>query len=271
MPLLKSTKAVGQSAVITRHFRWVRDYTAARMARTVNVEARESKRNAILDATEKLLASRGVEALSVQDVLDALDLSKGAFFHYFDSKAALLAALVERRSEALAAVLRAIVESSDGDALQKLLRYFAAIDEWKIANRRRALALARVWYSQGNAALRQWLYEAGMARTAPLLAALLAQGVRERVFRLTDPEFAARAVIALRQELGRAVVESLLAGKRGGRARVVSLTDAMHEAIERVLGVAPGTLARPGRAALARWFRSKPASRSKRRRAAPGA
>ena len=34
--------------------------------------------------------------MSVQDVLDEVDASRGAFYHYFDSKVALLDAVVER-------------------------------------------------------------------------------------------------------------------------------------------------------------------------------
>jgi len=36
----------------------------------------------------------GFEQMSVQDILDELKISKGAFYHYFDSKLALLDGLV---------------------------------------------------------------------------------------------------------------------------------------------------------------------------------
>ncbi len=34
--------------------------------------------------------------MTIQDILDDLQISKGAFYHYFDSKQALLEAMVER-------------------------------------------------------------------------------------------------------------------------------------------------------------------------------
>ena len=53
-------------------------------------------RERILDAASKLVVERGFTATTVDAVLDASGTTKGAFFHHFDSKAALGHALVER-------------------------------------------------------------------------------------------------------------------------------------------------------------------------------
>ena len=60
------------------------------MARTLDPAAHAVKRDTFLDAAQRLIKTKGYEALSVQDVLAAVGTSKGAFYHYFDSKAALL-------------------------------------------------------------------------------------------------------------------------------------------------------------------------------------
>ena len=58
----------------------------------------EIKRAGILDAAERLFLEKGYEGTSVQDILDALGMSKGGFYHYFDSKEAVLRAVSERRA-----------------------------------------------------------------------------------------------------------------------------------------------------------------------------
>lgn len=50
----------------------------------------------ILDATERLLAGRRFESLSVADILDAAGVSRGSFYFYFANKHAVLAGLVRR-------------------------------------------------------------------------------------------------------------------------------------------------------------------------------
>ncbi|MGH2479577.1 MAG: TetR/AcrR family transcriptional regulator, partial [Ktedonobacteraceae bacterium] len=66
------------------------------MARTVNEAAYEARRNAILDAAQRAITTRGDEQMAIADLLSELRMSSGAFYHYFDSKPALLLALVER-------------------------------------------------------------------------------------------------------------------------------------------------------------------------------
>ncbi len=46
----------------------------------------ELKRSSILKAAEMLFFERGYDRTSVQDILDALSLSKGGFYHHFPSK-----------------------------------------------------------------------------------------------------------------------------------------------------------------------------------------
>jgi TetR/AcrR family transcriptional regulator, ethionamide resistance regulator len=50
----------------------------------------------ILDATERLLADRGFESLSVADILGAAGVARGSFYFYFSNKHAVLAELVRR-------------------------------------------------------------------------------------------------------------------------------------------------------------------------------
>ena len=60
------------------------------MARSVNEKEYAFKRNQILDVTQRLVYTKGYEQMAIQDILDELLISKGAFYHYFDSKPALL-------------------------------------------------------------------------------------------------------------------------------------------------------------------------------------
>lgn len=55
-----------------------------------------SARDRILDATERLIRSRGAGQLSVEAVAQEAKVSKGGFFHHFASKDELLVALMDR-------------------------------------------------------------------------------------------------------------------------------------------------------------------------------
>lgn len=222
------------------------------MARVVNDQLREAKRNEILDAAERLVVTKGYEAMSIQDLLDALGMSKGAFYHYFESKPELLLALVDRRTAVVEERLRAIVDDPSLSGRDKLLRHFASVDDWKLAEGRAVTRLVRAWFADENAIVRQKLYAAGVARFAPLLERILAQAVREGDFNTPDPAEAARMILCLRHDLGRAAGEALLAGADHDDA-IARMAAATADAIERLLGAAPGSIAALSHAALARW------------------
>ncbi|MEO8612545.1 MAG: helix-turn-helix domain-containing protein, partial [Chloroflexota bacterium] len=62
------------------------------MVRVVKEQDYAEKRNEILDTAQRLVFSKGYERLTIQDILQALNISKGALYHYFDSKQAVLEA-----------------------------------------------------------------------------------------------------------------------------------------------------------------------------------
>ena len=72
----------------------------------------EAKKQAILDAAERLFYERGYEATSVQDILDVLQCSKGSFYHHFESKVSVLETLCVRRTDKNATLCQSKMSSN---------------------------------------------------------------------------------------------------------------------------------------------------------------
>src|SRR5437016_13390047 len=111
------------------------------MARTVNATLHMVRRDAFLDVAQRLVQAKGFESMSIQDVLDELEVSKGAFYHYFDSKQALLEAVVERFADGAMATVAPILGDPDLPALRKLEKVFAGIARWKAESKELVLAI----------------------------------------------------------------------------------------------------------------------------------
>jgi len=62
---------------------------------------KERVRRDLLDAAVALFSERGIYATRIEDITERADLGKGAFYNYFDSKDALVAALVTEGVEIL--------------------------------------------------------------------------------------------------------------------------------------------------------------------------
>src|SRR6266567_4989713 len=226
------------------------------MARIVKEQAYAGKRNEILDVAQWLVYTKGYEQMTIQDILDFLQISKGAFYHYFDSKPALLFALVERMGDQVLQLVLPIVYDPTLGALDKLHRFFATLDREKLAHKELVLAYLRVWYADENAIVRHKLYTARVKRLTPWLEKIIRQGVEEGVLTTPYPDQAARMVISLQEDLGYATVELLLSmeRERDDLSRFERIIEAYADALERVLGAPAGCLQRPSLEELSQWL-----------------
>src|SRR4029079_5518760 len=158
------------------------------MARSVNEKEYALKRNQILDVTQRLIYTKGYEQMAIQDILDELQISKGAFYHYFDSKPALLEALIERIGHEALQLLTPIVQDPDLPALEKLQRFFDTAVQWKTARKAFMIELLHVWYADHNAIVRQKVLAMWSKHSLPLLAAIFQQGIREGALNIPFPD-----------------------------------------------------------------------------------
>jgi AcrR family transcriptional regulator len=226
------------------------------MARTVNEKEYAIRRNAILDMTQRLVYTKGYEQMAIQDILKELQMSKGAFYHYFDSKPALLEALIERMQQEAEQLLLPIVQDPQLGALEKFQRYIDAGVRWKTARRAFLIELLRVWYSDHNAIVRQKMWATMSKRAMPLLLEIIHQGIREGVLNILYPDQVSTIVLSLIYGLGDAFAELLLLPHPQGDAlqRAERLVAAYNDALERVLGAPAGSLVLMDAAALEEWF-----------------
>lgn len=228
------------------------------MARTVKEEAYTLKRNEILDEARRLMYTKGYEQMTIQDILDALHISKGAFYHYFRSKQEVLEALIERLQEERDQVLLPFVHDPHLGALAKLQRVFEALVNWKTAQKTFLLALWRVLYSDENALFRQKWRAAALKRVSPLLALILLQGIEEGILSASHPEQSGEVLISLvldlSETLGVLLCSPGLASDHDMYARIATTIAAYTEALNRVLGVASGSLQLVDTETLHEWF-----------------
>ena len=231
-------------------------YSETPLPRTVNTAVHAIRREAFVDVAIRLIQSRGYEQMSVQDVLDELDASRGAFYHYFDSKLALLQAAVDHIVAAALEAVAPVAVDPTLPALQKVERLFSGIAGWKAERRELMLALLEVWYSDDNAIVRDKVRRSTVTALVPLLSAIVEQGRIEGVFSASSPDGAARAVVALLFG-GQEMAGELFFARRAGEISyevVVARMAGLAEALGRVLGAPEGSLSLIDDATLRLWF-----------------
>jgi AcrR family transcriptional regulator len=228
------------------------------MARTVNQEEFSAKRNEILTAAQRLIYTKGYERMTIGDILAELKISSGAFYHYFDSKPAVLEGFIERIKEETEKPLLPILHDPHLSAIEKLQGFFATLDRLRIAQKTVVVDMLRVWYADDNAIVRQKVDEAVLEQRAPLLVEIVRQGIQEGVFTTAYPDQAGEVILALLQRMGNTHARLFLSFEQERDElrcieRIATTHAAYMDAIERVLGAPSQSLYRTDTEAVKVW------------------
>ncbi|QBD77136.1 TetR/AcrR family transcriptional regulator [Ktedonosporobacter rubrisoli] len=228
------------------------------MARTVKPEEYAAKRREILNATQRLVLSKGYEQISIQDILKEVQISSGAFHHYFDSRRALLEAFVEQIKQEFEKPLLPIIHDPHLSASQKLQGFFDTLDRLRTAHKADVIKLGLIWYSDANALVRVKVEEAIFEQRAAFITEIVKQGIQEGSFTTTYPDKAGEATLSLLQGMGNAHAKLLLSLDQGADEKhvieeIVRTHHAYMDAVERVLGVRENTLYRVNAEAVKFW------------------
>lgn len=210
------------------------------------VKVADVRRNEILDAAYKLFVRHGYEATTVSALIDELGLSKGAFYHHFESKDEVLQALARRMAEEMYAKALPLVARRDLSPLDKLNLMFGTGAQYKKAQLPMVRAMAEIYLREENLRLRNRMMAESIAVVGPLFARILDEGKQDGTFTIDDPVETARLMIHLGTYLHDTFAEAArraLTDLPGAVAQLRRRIDAYARALERILGVDPHTLA----------------------------
>lgn len=207
--------------------------TEPREGETLRERTRRAVQSELLDAGQELFAERGYEAVTVDQIAEAVGISRRSFFRYFGSKEALVLGKYDRQGEDFAAMLAA--RPADEPAWVALRRMFdgavAYISDPVLS--RRAAELDRV--IQASETLRAGFLER-MDRAQRLIVAELGQR-RARVRDGQNPDdddtqnaLGDAAVVA-------AAFASFSAARRAAQSENLSLGEALDVAMTAVASV----------------------------------
>ncbi len=155
-------------------------------------QAPDTRRQALMDATLRCLAERGVEKTSIRNICEEAGVSVGLVNHYYSSKDALIADVYTRLADGLLASLQAEVQNLAGrPARERLGAFFRASFSPVVLDP----DLLRAWLSFWSMTHRSELVSAVHARTygdyLDTLEGLLRELGDEEAISDLDPRLAA--------------------------------------------------------------------------------
>jgi len=225
------------------------------MARVI--KAADERRSEFIAAAQNLFYSKGYESTSVNDLISAVGVSKGAFYHYFDSKQAVLEALVDDMQSQHQALVGELVIDPEIDAISKWNQLLAVTNQWKIEQKEGLLSFAKIIHMDENLPLKHKLITKSSKLLAADYAVIIQQGIDEGVFDTQTPTVVAELVVAVLHAFSDGLTELLLDQNAQEQPFQLALrkVKATQLSIERILGAPTDSLTLIDQATLAAWFK----------------
>ncbi len=220
------------------------------------VKTPDERRSELVAAAQQLFYTKGYERTSVSDIVKAVSVAQGTFYYYFDSKQAILEALVAELTAQSLMLFEAIVADETLNAIQKWTRAVQVVGGWKFERKAELLALLRLLQKDENVLLRHKLSTKGIQMATPVLTEIIVQGIAEGVFETAFVEEAAEIAYTTSQAFSDTLTAILLNPDSYDNPVALAWRKcaAVQTAIERVLGATPGSLPLIDEQALAAWF-----------------
>lgn len=150
------------------------------------------KRKELLAVAERVFLRKGYDQASVEDILKASGVSKGAFYHYFKSKEEVLAAGIDDLLDEAVAFLTPVVDDPELRAVEKFRRFMVRKSEFQTGRLEYAALLGKLMQSE---VFRRNYVVTSARKMVPLFSRIIRQGVEEGVFRVEYPDETAEILI----------------------------------------------------------------------------
>lgn len=165
--------------------------------RKPSAEPMTARRREVLDTAARLFHERGYMGTSMDEIADAVGLTKGSLYHYFASKTEILAAIYEEAADLVVAHTTVLEDDAPvEDIVRSLIRSILEL----IAEHRHHVTV----YYQEMRWMREWLPKRDATRIQKKVQTyidyvdrVVRRGMDEGVFRAADPRLSAYALVGM--------------------------------------------------------------------------
>lgn len=151
-----------------------------------------TKKDQILDTSLQLFMKKGFDATSISDILSQLDIARGTLYYHFESKEAIMDAIIERL---LNQVLKKIEKLMTNDSLsqaEKFMGFFASINLTQLTGDEE---IVDYFNQPQNALFHEKSNRLLIQKLAPVLAQIISEGIEAGLFNTPYPAETAELIL----------------------------------------------------------------------------
>lgn len=168
-----------------------------------------AKYDKILDALQALLENRNMQTITVSEIAQAAGIGKGSIYYYFNSKDAIMEALIERNYKKPLEIAKNLAKQTNVPPFTRMAMILQACRNSSIEYIRQNTAATSATSAQEQAYLHQKYIQYLISELKPELAAIIKQGISIGEIHFDYPDALAEIVlIVLTVEIGNTLAPS---------------------------------------------------------------
>lgn len=147
------------------------------------VKEAEERRNEILDAADELFAQQGFDGTSTKDILEKVGIARGTLYHHFNSKEAIMDALIERYSARILSAARHIATDKSIPISERIMGVVMALN----VSSEGGMEIREHIHKPQNALMHQKIQKVIINNVPPILADIIHEGIEQGLFNTPFP------------------------------------------------------------------------------------
>lgn len=150
------------------------------------------KKDQILDISLSLFLEKGFDKTSITDILEKSDIARGTLYYHFESKEAIMDAIIERTGENIMTQLEEMVEDTTLSSYEKLFSLFLTMNIRSLSGGSQMIDYLN---QPQNALFHEKSNRMIIEKASPMLGRIILQGTEEGVFETRFPEETAEIIL----------------------------------------------------------------------------
>ncbi|WP_373808952.1 TetR/AcrR family transcriptional regulator [Streptococcus ferus] len=192
-----------------------------------------SKKEQILDKALHLFLEKGFDKTSISDILDSLNIARGTLYYHFESKEAIMDAIIARQAQKVIQKVEKIVNDHSLPVYDKLFALFAAMNFSDLNGGQQMIDYLN---QPQNALFHEKNNQIIVEKISPLLAQVIEEGIQKTNFENPFPLYTTEMILIL--IIG--FLDNHLADL--SQEELLERMDSLLHNIERLLGAPEGAL-----------------------------
>ena len=151
-----------------------------------------TKKDQILDTSLQLFMKKGFDATSISDILSQLDIARGTLYYHFESKEAIMDAIIERLLNQVLEKIEKLMTNDSLSQAEKFMGFFTSINLTQLTGDEE---IVDYFNQPQNALFHEKSNRLLIKKLSPVLAQIISEGMESWLFDTPYPAETAELIL----------------------------------------------------------------------------